>query len=78
MIVKLYSQLECWSCQRAKGFLKSKKINFREYDVSVSEQARAKMIMKSGQEQVPVIDIGGILLVGFNEKAVKMALGHSK
>ena len=57
-----------------KDFLKENNIKFKEIDVSSDQKAAQEMIKKSGQLGVPVIDIDGTIIVGFNKLALKQAL----
>jgi len=57
-----------------KEFLKNNKVKFEEIDVSTNEEAAHEMIEKSGQMGVPVIDIDGKIIVGYNIPALKEAL----
>jgi len=59
----------------AKEFLKKNNIEFEDIDVSKDQKAAQEMIEKSGQMGVPVIDIDGKIIVGFNINAIKEALG---
>jgi glutaredoxin 3 len=74
MNVLIYSTPECPWCKKIKEFLKINKIKFKEIDVSNSSIELGKMIKKSGQQGVPVIDIGGEIIVGFDEKKLKKLL----
>lgn len=57
----------------AKEFFKRNNISYEEKDVS-DDAARQEMIDKSNQLGVPVIDIGGRIVVGFDEAAMKKLL----
>ncbi len=72
--VKVYSTPTCPWCVKAKEFLKQHKVAFQEINVAGSEKARNEMVEKSGQMGVPVIDIDGKIIVGFDEKEMKKAL----
>lgn len=72
--VIVYSTPTCPYCHAAKDFLKENKIEFQDVDVS-KDQARAQeMIEKSGQMGVPVLDINGTIIVGYDKEAIKKAL----
>lgn len=58
----------------AKEYFKSKNIAYTEVNVAEDEAQLNEMVQKSGQMGVPVIDIGGTILVGFNKKEVDEAL----
>lgn len=73
--VKVYSTPTCPFCIRAKQFLKESAVNFEDIDVSVNHEAAQEMINRSGQMGVPVIDIEGELIVGFDKDKIKRALG---
>lgn len=72
--VKIYSTPSCPWCHRAKEFLKKNNVDFEDIDVSSSQKAAKEMVKKSGQQGVPVIDIGGTIIVGFDEPAIRKAL----
>jgi glutaredoxin len=55
--------------------LKKNKVKFEDLDVQSDSKAREEMVKKSGQEGVPVIDIDGQIIVGFDEQAIREALG---
>jgi glutaredoxin len=59
----------------AKEFMRENKIDFQEFDVASDEAARNEMIAKSGQLGVPVIDIDGKIVVGFNKSKLAELLG---
>jgi len=73
--VKVYSTPTCPWCIKAKSFLKEKKIDFKDFDVSSDEKAKNEMVVKSGQMGVPVIDIEGKIIVGFDENELTQSLG---
>ena len=72
--VKVYSTKTCPWCIKAKEFLKEKKINFEDIDVGADQKAAKEMIDKSGQMGVPVIDINGKIIVGFDKDAITEAI----
>ena len=73
--VKVYSTPTCPYCIRAKQFLKDNNIVFEDIDVSSNKQAAQEVIERSGQMGVPVLDIDGTLIVGFDKDRIKEALG---
>jgi len=72
--VKVYSTESCPWCHKAKEFLKEHNIPFEDINVGEDEKARNEMIEKSGQMGVPVIDIKGEILVGFDEPKLRELL----
>lgn len=73
--VKVYSTSTCPYCVRVKQFLKENAVNFQDIDVSRDQDAAQEMIKRSGQMGVPVIDIDGELIVGFDKEKIKKILG---
>lgn len=73
--VKIYSTPACPFCIRLKQFLKENNITFEDIDVSSNQQAAEEMIKKSGQMGVPVADIEGQIIIGFDKERIKQALG---
>ncbi|MDD5464819.1 MAG: glutaredoxin domain-containing protein [Candidatus Omnitrophica bacterium] len=73
--VIVYSTPTCPWCIRVKQFLKENNILFLDWDVSVDQAAADEMIKKSGQMGVPVLDIDGQIIVGFDKEKIKAALG---
>lgn len=59
----------------AKEFFKKHNIAYAEKDVATDLKARQEMMEKSNQLAVPVIDIDGEIFVGYDERALKKALG---
>jgi len=73
--VIVYSTSSCPYCQMAKEYLRSKNIEFEDVDVGSDMNRAMEMIRKSGQQGVPVIDIKGKIIVGFNKPAIDESLG---
>ncbi len=75
MAVLIYTTPTCGFCKQAKTFMKEKNIPFEEKDVSVDQTAMQDMLTKSGQLGVPVIDVDGTIIVGFDQAKLAAALG---
>jgi glutaredoxin-like YruB-family protein len=73
--VIVYSTPTCPWCVRAKQFLKENNVTFQDYDVGAEQEKADEMVRKSGQMGVPVIDIEGEIIVGFDKDKIKQALG---
>ncbi|MEW6328671.1 MAG: glutaredoxin domain-containing protein [Candidatus Micrarchaeota archaeon] len=73
--VKVYSTQSCPYCHMAKRFLDENKISYNDVDVGRDHAAAQEMVNKSGQMGVPVLDIDGKIIVGFDREAIKAALG---
>lgn len=70
----VYSTPTCPYCMMLKEFLKENKIKFIDIDVSNDQEKAMEMVQKSAQMGVPVIDIDGKIIVGFDKDAIKKAL----
>lgn len=74
MAVNIYTTPTCGYCTVAKQYFQKNKISYNEFNVA-SDQAKAQeMVSKSGQMGVPVIDINGKVIVGFNQSEIERAL----
>jgi len=73
--IAIYSTSTCPFCIRTKQFLKENNIKFEDIDVSEDQEKAQEMIKKSGQMGVPVIDIDGEIIVGFDKEKIKEVLG---
>ena len=73
--VKVYSTSTCPWCIRAKQFLKENNIEFQNLDVSDNQRAADEMMAKTGQMGVPVLDIDGEIIVGFDKEKIRQLLG---
>lgn len=72
--IKIYSTEACIWCVRAKNFFRENKIKFEEVDINKDRKAAMEMIKKSGQTGVPVIDIDGKIIIGFDVDKIKELL----
>lgn len=73
--VKIYSTPTCVYCKMAKEFFAKNNIKYEEHNVAEDLKAREEMVQKSGQLGVPVIDVDGQVVVGFNEEVLRKMLG---
>lgn len=73
-IVKIYTTSMCPWCLKAKEFFKENNIKYQEINVGENEEARNEMLEKSGQFGVPVIDVNGTIIIGYDREALKKAL----
>jgi glutaredoxin 3 len=74
MSVKIYTTPTCPYCKMAKKFFEENGVKYEEIDVSKNEKALKEMVLKSKQMGVPVIDIDGEIIVGFDKSSIKKAL----
>ena len=73
-VVKVYTTSTCPWCVKTKEFLKACNVKFREVNVSLDEKSRNEMFEKSGQFGVPVTDVNGTIIVGYDKEALKKSL----
>jgi glutaredoxin 3 len=74
-VVTVYSTPTCSWCQIAKEHLRNHGIAFDDVDVSADMSRAREMVDKSGQYGVPVIDINGTIVVGFDRTRIDTLLG---
>lgn len=70
----VYSTKMCPYCVMAKKYLESKNIDFTDVDVSSDYSKALEMVKKSGQQGVPVIEIDGQIIVGFDRQKIDQIL----
>ncbi len=75
--ITIYSTPSCHFCHLAKDYLKSKDIPFEDVNVGfgADPKRQQEMIKKSGQMGVPVIDIDGKIIIGFDRPKINQLLG---
>ena len=73
-MVKIYSTPACVYCKTLMGYLSNHKIEFINIDVSKDKKELEKMIKDSGQMAVPVIDIDGEVIIGFDKVKIDKLL----
>ncbi|MBU0625356.1 glutaredoxin family protein [Patescibacteria group bacterium] len=71
----VYSTPTCPYCGMVKQYFDENNVKYTEVDVSRDEKAAEDMVKKSGQMGVPVIDVGGQIVVGFNQAELTRILG---
>lgn len=78
MAIRIYTTPNCPYSEKAKKFLKGRKIKFEEVSLFKDEKARLEMIELSGQMATPVIRINEEIMIGFDEPALKEILKNHK
>ena len=73
--VTVFSTPTCPWCVKAKEFLKENNIEFEDVNVAEDQEKAQYIIEKTGQMGVPVIEIDGEFIIGFNEAALREKLG---
>ncbi len=74
MSVIIYSTPSCGYCKLAKDFFQKNNVKFTDYNVASDPKRAEEMSRKSGQMGVPVIDINGKIIIGFNKPEIEKAL----
>ncbi len=70
----VYSTPSCMYCGLVKDFFKENNVQFTEHNVATDLSKRKEMIDKTGQMGVPVIEIDGQVVVGFDEPKLRSIL----
>ena len=73
--IKIYSTPTCPYCHMMKEYLDEKGFEYEDINVAEDVNAREEMVEKSGQMGVPVSDIDGEIIVGFNREKINELLG---
>lgn len=73
--VIIFTTPSCSFCRTAKKYLRQKGVRFKDVDVSRDSAAARDMVKRSGQQGVPVLDIGGKIVVGFDRPKIDKLLG---
>ncbi len=74
MSVIIYSTPTCPWCHKAKEYFKEKNVDYTDYNVAEDQTKAEEMIQKSGQMGVPVIEIDGQIIVGFDKAKINQLL----
>ena len=74
MAISIYTTPTCSYCTVAKKYFRENGIPFTEYNVAQDMRRADEMVRKSGQMGVPVIDVNGRIIVGFNKPEIENAL----
>jgi glutaredoxin 3 len=72
--IRIFSTPTCPYCVTLKEYLKDKGFKFEDIDVSQDQKSLDEMVEKSGQMGVPVIDIDGNIIVGFDKEKINETL----
>ena len=73
--VKIYTTPTCHFCKLTKEFFRENNVKYEEINLAGNPDKAREMIEKSGQMGVPVIEVGGKIIIGFDKAALKKALG---
>ncbi|MBZ1348487.1 MAG: glutathione S-transferase N-terminal domain-containing protein [Candidatus Nealsonbacteria bacterium] len=73
--IRIFTTPACPYCFTLMEFFKERNIEFEEIDVSQDEKAKEEMITKSGKMEVPIVEIDGEIVIGFDRPKVLDLLG---
>ncbi|KKT28617.1 MAG: hypothetical protein UW43_C0004G0019 [Candidatus Yanofskybacteria bacterium GW2011_GWA1_44_21] len=68
--ILIYTTPTCHFCHMAKEYFKSKGIKYEEVDLAKNPERGQEVIQKSGQFGVPVIEINGKIVIGFDRPKI--------
>lgn len=69
-MIKVYTTPTCVFCHAVKEYFKQKKVKFEEIDLTEDQKAAQWVLDNTGQLAVPVIDMNGKIIVGFDRKQI--------
>jgi len=76
--ILVYSADWCAYCHAAKDYLQKKGVKFTEKDVERDQKAAVEAVQKSKQTGIPVLDIDGTIIIGFDRPRIDAALADKK
>lgn len=74
MKIKVYTSPACVYCHQLKDFLKGSGVEFEEINLSKNQEMIDDFIKKTGQMAVPVTEIDGEMILGFDLPKIKQKL----
>ncbi len=77
-MVTIYSTTWCAFCHAAKDYMDKLGVKYEDKDVERDPAAMKALAEKSGQMGIPVLDIGGEIIVGFDRPRIDAALKANK
>src|SRR4030095_14143357 len=81
-VVTLYGTSWCGACRAARQYFAARKIPFADKDIERDADAARELAAKAAKmgiptDRVPVIDVRGRLLLGFDKARIEMLLGEA-
>ena len=73
--VLVFTTQTCPWCVRVKQYLRERQVQFKEIDVSRNASAARDLVRKTGQTGVPVVEIDGKPIVGFDRGKIDKLFG---
>ena len=78
MEVKIYTTPACPWCKKLRDWLKANKVAYTDLDIEEEDEYRDALINKSHQMSVPVIEVDGKIIIGFNEAVLQEVFKKKK
>ena len=78
MKIKLYGSPTCAKCFKIKEFFKEKGIEFEDINVFADKEKAKEMVKKSGQMEIPVVEVDGEFIVGYDKEKLEEVLKKKK
>ncbi len=72
--VIMYMTNWCTYCKKAREYINSLGASLTEYNIDEDKNRKDEMLKKSGSTGVPVIDVDGIIVRGYNPVIIKQAI----
>jgi len=69
-MIKVFSSPNCPYCFTLKAFLKEQGVEFEDIDIAKNKKAMKEVEEKTGKYEVPVVDIDGKIIEGFDRKKI--------
>jgi glutaredoxin 3 len=70
----IYSATWCAFCHAAKQYLDKLGVTYEDRDIEANHDYATESVEKSGQMGIPVIDIAGTIIVGFDRPKIDASL----
>jgi glutaredoxin-like YruB-family protein len=70
----IYTTPTCRYCVLAKEYFRTKGMHFEEIDVREDKTAAKALIRRTGEYEVPQIEINGNMIIGFDKEAIDREL----
>lgn len=77
-MITIYSATWCGFCHTAKRYLDQLGVKYEDKDVEADQANMQASVQKSGQMGIPVIDVNGTIIVGFDKPKLDEALRANK
>ena len=77
-MITVYSAVWCGFCHAAKQYLDKLGVKYEEKDIEKDPAYAAECVQKSGQMGIPVLDIDGKIIIGFDRPKIDAALQAGK